>query len=193
MNNAVKCIIAFSLGAAAGSLVASRVLKAKYERMAQTEIDSYKEYVKARNSEHKETSETPTEEGTDESDAEIKTIANILGQYKSDDDRKEDGRKLKRAYNVRVISPDEYDEFQDYEKKSLTYYADGVIADEWDNVLKNADELIGENIEDHFGEYDEDSVFVRNDDLKCDFEILRDIQTYSDAMGLSDHPYDMEE
>ena len=193
MNSAVKCLFAFSLGAAAGSLVASRVLKAKYERITQEEIDAYKAYVKARDGEQKETSNTPTDDGTDDSDAEIEIVTDIIAQYKSDDDRKEDGRKLRRAYNIHVISPDEYDEFQDYEKKSLTYYADGVIADEWDNVLKNADELIGENIGDHFGEFDEDSVFVRNDDLKCDFEILRDIQTYSDAMGLSDHPYDVED
>ena len=193
MNNAIKIIFAFSLGAAAGSFVASRVLKSKYERITQEEIDAYKEYVKARNGDDKEKSETPAEEDTDESDQIVETMTDLLSPYKSEDSRKEDGRKLKQAYNIRVISPEEYDELPDYEKKSLTYYADGVIADEWDNVLKNAEDLIGENIEDHFGEYDEDSVFVRNDELKCDFEILRDLQTYSDAMGESDHPYDVED
>lgn len=193
MNGAVKFIFAFSLGAAAGSVVASRVLKAKYERIVQEEIDAYKEYVRARNGEKKETSEAPAEEDTDDTDQIVETMSDLISPYKSDDDRKEDGRKLKRACNIHVITPEEYDELPDYEKKSLTYYADGVITDEWDNVIKNAEDFIGENIEDHFGEYDEDSVFVRNDELKCDFEVLRDLQTYSDAMGDSDHPYDVED
>ena len=193
MNSATKIIFAFSLGAAAGSFVASRVLRTKYERIVQEEIDAYKAYVKARNGDDAEASETPKEEDTDETDQIVEAMSDLLSPYKSDDERKEDGRKLKRACNIHVISPEEYDELQDYEKKSFTYYADGVITDEWDNVIKNAEDFIGENIEDHFGEYDEDSVFVRNDELKCDFEVLRDLQTYSDAMGESDHPYDVED
>ena len=34
----------------------------------------------------------------------------------------------------------------------------------------------------HFGEYEDDSVFVRNDDRKCDYEILMDQRLYSDVI-----------
>lgn len=33
----------------------------------------------------------------------------------------------------------------------------------------------------HFGEYEDDSVFVRNDRLKTDYEILLDEENYSDS------------
>lgn len=192
MNNAAKFIFAFALGAAAGSLVANKVLKSKYERITQEEIDAYKAYVKGRNSKAEETAETPKEESTDDSDEEADAFMGLTNQYRSESDREEDGEKLKRSMNIHVISPEEYDDIPDYQKKSLTYYADGVIADEFDNIIENPDDIVGENIDDHFGEYEEDSVFVRNDELKCDFEILRDIQTYSEAMGLTDLPHDAE-
>lgn len=192
MNNAVQCIFAFALGAAAGSLVANNVLKSKYERITQEEINAYKAYVKERNSKAEETAETTKEEGTDDSDEEAGTFMGLTNPYRSESDREEDGEKLKRSMNIHVISPEEYDELPDYQKKSLTYFADGVIADEFDNVIDNPEDIIGENVGDHFGDYEEDSVFVRNDALKCDYEILRDIQTYSEAMGLTDLPYDAE-
>ena len=44
-------------------------------------------------------------------------------------------------------------------------YEDGELVDA-------ADAIIGEGSLERFGEYEEDSVFVRNDRLKCDYEIL---------------------
>ena len=81
-----------------------------------------------------------------------------------------------------VISPDEFGEMEDedYDKVSFTYYADGVLADEYDEIVENIDEIIGEESLTHFGEYEDDSVFVRNDKLKCDYEILLDQRNYSD-------------
>lgn len=81
-----------------------------------------------------------------------------------------------------VISPDEFGEMEDedYDKVSVTYYADGVLADEYDEVVENVDEIVGEESLTHFGEYEDDSVFVRNDKLKCDYEILLDQRNYSD-------------
>lgn len=82
-----------------------------------------------------------------------------------------------------VISPDEFGEKDDYDTVSLTYYADGVLADECDDVIYNVDNVIGEDSLNHFGEYEEDSVFVRNDSMATDYEILRDLRAYSDVVG----------
>ena len=41
------------------------------------------------------------------------------------------------------------------------------------------DDVVGMESLTHFGEYEDDSVFVRNDRLKCDYEILMDERTYS--------------
>ena len=80
-----------------------------------------------------------------------------------------------------VISPDEFGGVEEYEKISLSYYADGILADDDDEVMENADEIVGLDSLTHFGEYEDDSVFVRNDVMKCDYEILLDHRNYKDV------------
>ncbi len=75
-----------------------------------------------------------------------------------------------------VISPDE---FEGYTPISLTYFADGVLADEYGVIVDDVEEIVGDALN-HFGEYEEDSVFVRNDDKRCDYEILRDERKYEE-------------
>ena len=52
------------------------------------------------------------------------------------------------------------------------------------------DNVVGLESLTHFGEFEDDSVFVRNDRLKCDYEILLDQRTYSDVM--KQRPHQME-
>ena len=40
--------------------------------------------------------------------------------------------------------------------------------------------MVGDAL-DHFGEYEDDSVFVRNDRYKCNYEILKDVRTFEEA------------
>ena len=84
---------------------------------------------------------------------------------------------MKRPY---VITPDEFGEIYEYDTISLRYYADKVLTDEDDVVITNVDEIIGEDSLTHFGEYEDDSVFVRNDEMKADYEILLDLRKYYD-------------
>lgn len=80
-----------------------------------------------------------------------------------------------------VISPNDFGELDGYETISLTYYANGVLTDDQDNIIDNVDEVIGMEALSHFGEYEDDSVFVRNDERKCDYEILLDYRSYEDS------------
>ena len=84
--------------------------------------------------------------------------------------------------NIYVIPPDSYGELG-YEEVSLTYYADNVLAYDDDSVIRNVDKVVGKGSLNTFGEYEDDSVFVRDDDKKIDYEILRDTRTYSDVVG----------
>ena len=79
---------------------------------------------------------------------------------------------------------------EEYEQISLTYYADGVLADENDEVIEDVEDAVGIDSLNHFGEYEDDSVFVRNDARKCDYEILLDQRTYSEVV--EDMPHQME-
>ena len=77
-----------------------------------------------------------------------------------------------------MISPDEFGEFEDYRTINLSYYADEVLADEDDNIIEDIEGTVGEESLSHFGEYDDDAVHVRNDRIKCDYEILLDERFY---------------
>ena len=83
-----------------------------------------------------------------------------------------------------VISPDEFGELDDYNRISLTYYSDGTLEDEERDIVSDVDDLIGEESLTHFGEYEDDSVFVRNEYLKTDFEILKDYRSYESANSI---------
>ena len=80
-----------------------------------------------------------------------------------------------------VIPPEDFGDVDiDYETKSLVMYADGVLVNEYGAIIEDVDNLVGKDSLNHFGEYEDDSVFVRNDRLKTDFEILLDNRNYKD-------------
>lgn len=81
-----------------------------------------------------------------------------------------------------VISPSEFGELENYEQCTLTFYADGVLTDSNDEEVDDVDSLIGRESLSHFGEYEDDSVFVRNDTTKMDYEILLDNRFYSNVI-----------
>lgn len=92
--------------------------------------------------------------------------------------------KVEKPY---VILPDEFGEMDDYETISLIYYEGDKTLTCDDDVVSNVDEIIGTESLNHFGEYEEDSVYVRNDSLKSDYEILLDYGSYKDL--LKEKPY----
>lgn len=77
-----------------------------------------------------------------------------------------------------IISPDDF-MASSYESSTLLYYADGVLADDDNNVISSYIGLIGPKALNSFGQYQEDTVFVRNDKLKTDFEIILDTREFS--------------
>lgn len=93
--------------------------------------------------------------------------------YKEEEEEDDD---MNKPY---VIPPEEFDD-NDYETESLTLYADGVLVNVYGNPIEDVDRLVGKESLTHFGEYEDDSVFVRNDELKTDFEILLDTRRYHD-------------
>lgn len=87
---------------------------------------------------------------------------------------------------IAVISPDEFGDTDEYERISLTYYADGILADDRDDPILNAGEIVGFEALDSFDEYEEDTVFVRNDITRCCYEIIRDKRTFGEVTGVGD-------
>ncbi|MBQ8135446.1 MAG: hypothetical protein IJ192_13755 [Clostridia bacterium] len=171
-------IIIFICGAAVGAFLAWNHTKNKYERIVQEEIDSVKKTFSKKAEENNDSSGyTINEEDISDLSDEI-----VKAGYVSSDTVED------IPY---VISPKEFGEFEDYETISLTYYADGILADDNDVMIDDVENIIGTESLDHFGEYEDDSVFVRNDRVKCDYEILMDQRKYSDV--IKNKPYLMED
>ena len=175
-------LVIFLAGAAIGSTATWLCLKKHYEKISQEEIDS----VKATFSIKKEkvvSDSINTEQENNQLKANIDKLKPDLLEYATKireqkyttDINKGDEFMKNKPY---VISPDEYGEYEDndefsYDLISLSYYSDGVLADDDDDVIENADDIVGKDFASHFGEYEEDSVYIRNDRLKCDYEILK--------------------
>lgn len=196
MSSKGMAFLAFIVGAGMGSVCTWKLLKRKYELIAQEEIDSVKAAYATREigkgfvesfRDGLKVAEDRTQK--DEDDVDFKKYASIIQKegytdYSRSVEEKKGEAFVEKPY---VISPEEFGEFEEYEKISLTYYADKVLADENDEEVDDVDEIVGEESLNHFGEYEDDSVFVRNDRLKCDYEILLDQRNYSDVAKTMPH------
>ena len=71
----------------------------------------------------------------------------------------------------------------------MVYYADNTLADEDDRVMdeEEIERVVGMDSLTRFGEYEDDTVFVRNDALKCEYEIMLDQRTYFEVV--KERPY----
>lgn len=206
MNSTLKSVLIFVLGAAAGSLATWKLIEKKYKDIAQEEIDSVKDtFSKMKKNEYPDKLEDyPDFEEFDDSDdveeepkpeqkidrnnkPDIVEYAKILSEtgytnYAERQDKKEKkGVEPVEDERPYVISPDEFGEKDGYENVTLTYYADGVLTDYFDNVISNVDEVVGFDSLDHFGEYEDDVVFVRNEKMETDYEILRDLRDFNES------------
>ncbi len=173
MNRTWTGCIFFALGAAGGALAARRFFAEKYARIAQEEIDSVKAAFARR---EKPAREEPAASGKEKTD--YRSYAEALSYA-------EKAEEPPIELPPRVIAPDEFGEMDEYDQISLTYYADGTLTDEADRALdeREIEETIGRENLRRFGEYEPDSVFVRNDRLKVDYEILLSHGSYAETLA----------
>lgn len=208
MNNKVIGIIAFAAGAAVGSVATWKLVKTKYEQIAQEEIESIREVY----FHNEEDEDEPDPDDEAPKMAEVRSYRDLVGKtgyvnYSGNslaDDEVEamvkekakaivdecndilEGSKTEEMKTYKnkpyVIHPDEFGE-KDYNIVTLAYYKDGVVTTyNTGEVLSNdeVENLVGIESLSHFGEYEEDTVFVRNDSRKIDYEILRSEDAYTD-------------
>lgn len=185
MNDTLNKVFIFAAGAVIGSAVTWKITKTKYEQIANEEIESVKERFRNREN-AAEDGASDKEENVDNSlkDRDLSSYESIINEnaYRNYSTPKGSENEIKEEESVDrpyVIPPEEYDE-NDYETESLTYYADGVLTDMYDNIIEDVEGTVGTDSLTHFGEYEDDSVFVRNDERQIDYEILLDSDKYYD-------------
>lgn len=224
MNHSALCkVLVFAAGAAIGSVITWKIVKTKYEQIAQEEIDSVKdEYAslmqKARdalkasvaNKEEEpeveqEDDEYPDDDERDFTDHEkemieyYKITSKYSGQSKDEESKDEnieeggngDENDLGFPYinGPYVISAEDFNSSPPgYNAQPLDYFADGVLADGWGMPL-NIEETIGEEALDHFGEEQDDIIYVRNERNEIDYEVTKDPRTYEEVRRMNPNPY----
>ena len=73
-----------------------------------------------------------------------------------------------------MISPDIFDSRSDNQQMTLTYYKkSNCLVNEYGEEL-NIYDTIGEESLKHFGEFEDGVVYVRNNHLGCDYEVILD-------------------
>ena len=199
-----KAII-FIGGVAVGSFVTWRLLKEKYIRQTQEEINEVREhYRKKKESEEvtvdsngtTETNEKPdlieyaaklTKKGyIDYTDPKsiVKATGNTIDAVvqKANEESLDPVILNDPSYQPPyIISPEDFAIDDEYTIVNLNYYIDGVLTDEDDNIVENVDDVVGLENLNHMGEYEDDALHIRNENYKCEYEILLSRRLYHDT------------
>lgn len=212
MNKTLISAIAFVTGAAIGSVTSWQLLKKYYEQISREEIDSVKEVYarKIRECEHSNdsddnVSEEPviaddidTDADSEKDELSVMEYAKILSEqgytnYSNSEDVPlindplaskivEEEDEYEEPNGPYVIPPEDFGDDEEYERITLTYYADNILADDNDERIVDIESLVGYEALESFGEYEDDAVHVINDRLRSYFEILKDERTYDEVI-----------
>ncbi|EET59471.1 hypothetical protein BRYFOR_08562 [Marvinbryantia formatexigens DSM 14469] len=114
--------------------------------------------------------------------AEAEDIVTECG-YTGNVEKKEEGvSDMCNTDKPYVIKPEEACE-TGYDLETLTLYADGILEDSRGIVIGDPEGTVGEEYEYHFDEYEEGSVYVRNEAHEMDYEIIQVNENYADVKG----------
>ena len=196
MNNSmIKQLLIFAAGAVVGSVATYVAMKDKCEKRIQDEVDSVKEAL----CRYEEDCTEPDEEESwpqDQEETDYNSIIQDRGYLRSEEPNKNESKPVKKYTECppEVIPPEEYGEIEEYDQLEYRYYADCVVVDS-DGEIVEGDEVedtIGFESLNHFGDYESDSVYIRNDVRHAYYAVYKDLRKYSDVRTLSTKPRRME-
>lgn len=172
-------VIAFISGCCVGALCTWRYAKNKYKQIADDEIQEIRDFYDEK-IEHEQEDAKQAEIKDDGDDEEDDTSLNKYSTRPFDlkTSKEEDMKSKKKPY---VIPPEEFGELDDYDQISLTYYEDNYLANDRKELVTDVEGIIGWDNINRIGEYEDDAIHVRNDELKIDYEILQVAYNYSDV------------
>lgn len=205
---ALQSVVIFALGAATGVVVTRYFLEIKYQEIADEEINSMKEAYERKVNDLEKTEDDRNESPKDDDPSEVakkarqkpspqdvvkKSRTDYTAFYTKTDKKEEIKKELENKTEYydddeirpKVISPDEYGSDDDYELITLYYFADGFLCDDQEKPVEDIEGTVGFDSLEHFGEFEDDSVFVRNYRQKADYEILKDPRKYRELDAMS--------
>lgn len=186
MNKGFIFTLGVIAGAAIGSLITWKYVEEKYKQIADEEVESVIETFKKRATEFK-SDIVENDKDKDNDKDEYKDKVHYLGYctendeqvYDEEDEYTVNVEEREEGVEPYVISPEEFGEHDDYKTVSLICYEDMVVTNDDDEIIDDVENLIGDAL-DHFGDYEDDAVHVRNENNKCDYEILKSEKLFSE-------------
>ena len=178
----MKGFFIFAAGVVAGAVAGAYLVKDKVMADAKQEIEEVREYYKSKKeSKNEETTvEQPVEEVKEEKEYEDIVVNSGYVNYNKPEQIAQHSVLEDEPYS---IDPEEFrdKEEEGWDTMTLTYFADGVLVDDVDEVIDQPDVVVGLDNLKIFEEFpDATCVYVRNETWRTDFEILRDDWKWSD-------------
>ena len=189
-----KKFVIFGLGAAIGYASGYFLLKKKFKKIADEEIESMREYYeeKLKNGDEKalkkeEPKKQKEEYLTTNNLSELQELYSSKhntdvdpGYYSSPYPFEEDSPTEGIAEEPYTITAEQFvNEKRNFEKTTLLYFeGNGVLCEDTERIIEDIDSSIGRQNLDKFGEFEEDVAYVRNERLGIDYEVLLQHETY---------------
>ena len=186
----MKGLLIFAAGLAVGAVAGAVLVKNKVLADAKAEIDEVRKYYRESRGVVEE-----VEEVKEKVEETIDHIQDLIEEHETKSKTEKEHTnysQITKMYISKdefqtpmyddpfVIDPSEFGENPEYDTETLTYFADGVLVDDVDDVIEEPDIVVGlENLK-IFEEFGATTVYVRNDIYKTDYEIIRDDWNYSD-------------
>lgn len=195
-KSALVTLSSLVLGFASGMAVGYYVSKNRFQELADKEIESVRKvYEKHFKKDAQEESAPKSNRPKPAPLKDQEAYKNYAEQYKGSDKEViapipkksiQSPPKVVKKTNTTpyVISPEQYNE-SEYEADTLIYYSDKVLSDSDGNIIHNVNEVIGPEALSTFGRYLDDTVYVRDDNKKIDYEIIWESRTYKAVNNLA--------
>lgn len=180
----MKGLLIFAAGLAVGAVTGALVIKNKVLADAKAEVEEVRAYYRSKQQERgiKEVEETKEEvkEEVKEVEEAVKFDKNTYVNYNKIAKEYQTSKDSTFADDPYIIDPEEFGENPEYDTMTLTYFADGVLVDDVDDLVDEPDVVVGlENLK-VLGDYGASSVYIRNDIYRTDYEVIKDDWNYSD-------------
>ena len=161
----MKGLFIFAAGLAVGAMAGACLIKNKVLADAKQEVEEVREYYREKLNEVKE--EEPQVEVEVPQDVDV--VKEIVKENGYTNYNKPQTVNIPQYDDPYVIDPSEFGEEPGYDTMTLTYFADGVLVDDVDDIIEEADVVVGlENLK-VFEEFGATAVYVRNDIYRTDY------------------------
>lgn len=181
----MKGFFIFAAGVVAGAVAGAYLVKDKVMADAKQEIEEVREYYRSKKESKKEETEEVPMDRTVETKCDEKEYEEIVvnSGYVNYNKPEQIAQHSVLEDTPYAIEPEEFGDKEEegWDTTTLTYFADGVLVDDVDEIVEQPDVVVGLDNLRIFEEFpDATCVYVRNETWRTDFEILRDDWKWSD-------------